>query len=343
METGGGQSSGKAIPTTPLETGDELPTSELWESFMAFGRMAFRLGSKGPSMWEQCLRFGVAAITYYRVANTDLTELPAGEPRNLWGPLAPARKASLRRFAYEMNAGDVIYVKDGPRIIGRGRVKGAHGRRAYRFDRAKRIVDSNDVIWRHQVPVDWSVDFPPVPILVGRSQQYTVEPLTPVDVRKIESATRSLKSTEVALRNAALIEDKYYRESPAQRKLIIRRHNKLSNAFRRWLQDEYQVYPIQERGQVDIRFDLNSRGVLAELEVCLARGTRKSIREALGQVLEYNHYPGRVSAKDWLVVLDECPSSSDMVYVDSLRSQYALPVVIGWQSRRAFRFHPKWA
>lgn len=143
---------------------------------MAFWRMAFRVGPKGPSMWDHCFRFGVAAITYNALARTDLTKRPLGEPRRLWDRLKAIQKANLKRVAYDMNAGDVIYVKEGPTIINRGRVKGKRGSRAYKFDRTERFKDLNGIPWKHQVPVEWSIDFPAVPILVGSNQQLVESP-----------------------------------------------------------------------------------------------------------------------------------------------------------------------
>ncbi len=205
-------------------------------------------------MWEHCRPWGVAAITYDPIAKTDLTRLPRDEAYGSWDQLAPAQKASLSRVAYEMRGGDVIYVKEGPTIISRGRIKGTRGSRAYMFDQAERIIDFHGVPWNHQVPVEWATDFSPVHVQVGGSQRPVVAKLTRADVSKIESAMRSTESAEAVSRKAALIEDKYYRDSSARRDLIIPRHNKLSNAFCHWLRNEHHVYAIQERDQVDIRF-----------------------------------------------------------------------------------------
>lgn len=304
---------------------------------MACWRMAFRVGSKGPSMWPHCLRWGVAAITYNQIAHTDLSKLPEDKAYSLWSELQRVQKPSLKSIVYEMNAGDLIYVKEGPDIISRGRIRGKQGTRAYRFDHSDRIIDTEGLPWKHQVPVEWATDFYRVHIQVGTNQRFTVQKLTDADAKRIELA-------EEAARKAArktLNEEKYYRQSTAQRKLIIPRHKKLSNAFCRWLQNEYGVQPILESDQVDVRFYLNSRAVLAEVEVSLRCGTTKSIREALGQLLEYNHYPHRSAAEDWLIVLDKQPSRDDQHYIKSLRRQYSLPLFIGWQSGHGFDF-PYW-
>jgi hypothetical protein len=309
---------------------------------MAFWRMAFRDGNKGQPMWDRCWPCRVAAITYDPIANTDLTNVRRDEAYGSWNQLASAQKASLSRVAYEMKAGDVIYVKEGPTIIGRGTITGRYGSRAYTFDHAHRIIDFHGVPWNHQVPVEWSGDFPSVRMAVGRNQRFTVEPITEAEARKIESAVRSATRADEQSHRAALVENKYYRLSPAQRKLIIPRHNRLSNSFRRWLREKHSVLAIQERNQVDIRFDINSRKALAELEVSISCGTRRSIREAVGQVLEYNHYPGREAAQDWLVVLDERPSKDDLLYVRCLRDQYSLPIFLGWRLPQGFEFDPMW-
>lgn len=80
---------------------------------MTVWRMSFRVGNQGHEMWP-CFRLGVAAITYPSLAETDLSKLPNGEPKELWAQLAPTQKYNLRQVAYEMKAGDVIYVKQGP-------------------------------------------------------------------------------------------------------------------------------------------------------------------------------------------------------------------------------------
>jgi len=134
-------------------------------------------------MWPDCLRLGVAAITYEPLEKTDLSKYPKGEPKELWRELTSTQQASLRRVAYEMKAGDVIYVKQGTKIVSKGDVKGS-----YKFDSKFRLKEPSGEPWAHQVPVEWVKDFPEISILVGRSQQYTVEELTPDELKKLESA-----------------------------------------------------------------------------------------------------------------------------------------------------------
>jgi hypothetical protein len=74
-----------------------------------------------------------------------------GEPKDLWQQLASSQKASLRRLTYEMQRGDVIYVKQGPVIVDKGIITGG-----YKFDSQFRLIDPYGVPWAHQVTVDWS-------------------------------------------------------------------------------------------------------------------------------------------------------------------------------------------
>jgi 5-methylcytosine-specific restriction endonuclease McrA len=156
--------------------------------------MSFRCGNQGPSLWRECFRLGVAAIAYEPLDKTDLTKYPKGEPKKLWAQLWPAQQASLRRVAYEMKAGDVIYVKEGPQIAGKGVVRGS-----YKFDYKFRLLAYGEP-WTHQVPVEWQPDFPPVRILLG-AEQLTVKELSADEVRKIEAArgrvTKSNRQSEV--------------------------------------------------------------------------------------------------------------------------------------------------
>ncbi len=103
-------------------------------------------------------------------------------------------------------------------------------------------------------------------------------------------------------RSTTLAEDAYYRENSKNLKRIIRHHNKLSNKFAAWLKKSGCLDISQEQDYVDVSFQKIDTLYLAELKTCYGVGTTKAIREALGQLLEYNYYPGRESASQWVVV-----------------------------------------
>ncbi len=150
---------------------------------MTAWRMAFRAGKNGFEMWPYCRELGVAVIEYGPLDDIDLSQYSEGEPEDAWKQLASGPKASLKRVAYRMRKGDVIYVKQGPLIVGKGTVTGP-----YQFDSNNPIRDPNGAPWQHQRPVRWVSDFPEVRIQVGGNPYLTVAELTAEEVARIEKA-----------------------------------------------------------------------------------------------------------------------------------------------------------
>jgi len=136
-----------------------------------------------------------------------------------------------------------------------------------------------------------------------------------------------------------LAEDGYLRASPYQRKKILPRHNRLSNAFAKWLRKRGYKGILQERGRVDIDFVDGTTTCRAELKVCYDVKTREAIREALGQLLEYNYYPKakREPAEKWFIVLDERPTEKDVVFLRRLRTIMKFPLSVCWRSGNSFQ------
>lgn len=137
---------------------------------------------------------------------------------------------------------------------------------------------------------------------------------------------------------AALAEDAYFRESPQNLRRIIRRHNKLSNAFALWLKKAGYSKIQQEQNYVDVVFDNGNNVCRAELKICYGAGSTKAIREALGQLLEYNFYPGRKKANQWVIVLDEKATADDVAYIRRLKDKLKLPLSMGWRVDQDFVF-----
>lgn len=146
-------------------------------------RMAFRVGASGTELWPLCKSLGIAAITYEALSQTDLSKHTYREPKELWDDLKGSQTESLSAVVYEMKKGDVIYVKQGPQIVGRGVVQGS-----YQFDEPVRIVDENEVEWPHIVPVEWERYFIPVKLQLGSRQMVTVEPLKSADLEPLYKA-----------------------------------------------------------------------------------------------------------------------------------------------------------
>jgi hypothetical protein len=188
-------SEGKFIRTVELETEEKTKReNKIW-------RMAFRCGNRGPSLWEECKKYNVAAITYDPLAKFDLTSHKYNEPYSLWKELSPAQKSSLRHVVYDMKNGDTIYVKDGKQIICKGTVLGKLDR-AYVFDESFRIIDPNGTPWPHQVPVKWETSFRSINILLGAEQNAVLE----LTGERLEKLQKALSDS-----GAGVIEDKIAR------------------------------------------------------------------------------------------------------------------------------------
>jgi len=176
----------------------------------------------------------------------------------------------------------------------------------------------------------------PQPILIEKPSNHRFKTFSyvdefPVNLKKLYPQKRS-----------TLTEDGYYRESPEKLKIIIPKHNQLSNSFCAWLQTK-NIEATQEQNYVDVLFNHDVKSYIAELKIVYGGvGITKSIREALGQLLEYNYYPNRTCNQQWMIILDQKPTVNDLSYIDNLIKNLELPLRIGWQSNKDFIFHPEW-
>lgn len=138
-----------------------------------------------------------------------------------------------------------------------------------------------------------------------------------------------------------LVEDSYLRATSAGLKEIIPRHNKLSNNFCDWLR-EHKSVPVQEDNFVDVIFEMNTSKCIAELKVVYGMSTRKAIREALGQLFEYNLYPGRQIREIWMIVLDQSPTEDDKRFIDSVNLHITdCSIYLSWEEAQKFTLYPE--
>ena len=137
--------------------------------------MAFRWGSEGRELSWKCRKLGIAAIGYYgrwQPIVRDCSKMPKAAFGEAWRKKWPgntAGRVSLWRFAREMDRGDIIYVKQGPNIVGRGVVISD-----YRYQPG--VMRDPKCRWEHYRRVDWDPTFKPVPLLLG-AELFTVLPL----------------------------------------------------------------------------------------------------------------------------------------------------------------------
>jgi hypothetical protein len=133
-----------------------------------------------------------------------------------------------------------------------------------------------------------------------------------------------------------LLEEVYQRATPASIKIIRPLHKELSNKFVRWLHKTGRKVLGQEKERVDVEFQDGANLCRAELKVCYGMTTRFAVREALGQLLEYNYYGRRSSADRWIIVLDMPPTPMDVTFVRTLTKKKGLPLSLCWPSGNAF-------
>jgi hypothetical protein len=133
-----------------------------------------------------------------------------------------------------------------------------------------------------------------------------------------------------------LLEEVYQRATPASIKIIRPLHKELSNEFVRWLRKTGRKVLGQEKERVDVELRDGQYSCRAELKVCYGLTSRFAVREALGQLLEYNYYGQRSTADRWIIVLDMPPTPTDVTFVQALSKKRGLPLSLCWPSGNAF-------
>lgn len=159
---------------------------------MNYWRMSFRIGEKGYEMWPECCERGIAAMGYYdhdgEPVVGDCSKLTEDEYDEIWRTKrvhATSSQGSLKKLAYKMKKGDMIYVKQGPYIVGKGVIT-----EGYNHD--SNILNGAESRWEHFVRVDWKKDFPKLRLVLG-ADQHIVLKLDKVHmgkIREMESKTR---------------------------------------------------------------------------------------------------------------------------------------------------------
>jgi len=122
--------------------------------------------------------------------------------------------------------------------------------------------------------------------------------------------------------------------------MIIPRHKRLCNRFISWLNSTGRAVLGREKDRVDVEFRDATSLCRAELKTCYGMTTTLAIREALGQLLEYNYYGWRTPADRWFIVLDSPPSEEDVKYMQTLSSKKRLPLYPCWQWDKSFKQIP---
>ena len=139
-----------------------------------------------------------------------------------------------------------------------------------------------------------------------------------------------------AKKKVRLDEGTYWRLPSSEKRRVWKLHNILSNQFSDWLKKQGYKDVVQEENRVDVEFKSGNNLCRAELKICGGGKPLWSIREAIGQLLQYNLYGNRNTAEYWFIVLDEKPHSWDLEFIKTLRDNYQLPIWLGWQDGSEF-------
>ena len=94
-----------------------------------------------------------------------------------------------------------------------------------------------------------------------------------------------------------------------------------------------------EADWVDLRATVAGRQYLFEIKA--ASTAKRCIREALGQLVEYTHYPDRDRNSPLVVVGDAKLSEADRIYLALLRRRYSLQIQYArwdWENHRLLGF-----
>lgn len=126
---------------------------------------------KDISYWDYCHENGIIAMGYRLEDDEgnlepvvgDCSKLSIGEYNRLWHERYPnngTRQTSLKRFAYDMKIGDIVYIKDNGIVVGKGKITSG-----YKFDPRGKVVGPDypeERAWEHYREVEWFDDFEPL-------------------------------------------------------------------------------------------------------------------------------------------------------------------------------------
>lgn len=127
----------------------------------------------------------------------------------------------------------------------------------------------------------------------------------------IETATKAKKTGSVTVK--------------ASEHIMKFQHNELSNELVNYLKDNGYTSVVTDEDFVDIKAT-DSVGTKLFFELKTATTVKNAIRQAIGQLLEYNHYPNNNKADKLIIVTVLEPTREDMEYLQGLRTAYQIPV-----------------
>lgn len=102
-------------------------------------------------------------------------------------------------------------------------------------------------------------------------------------------------------------------------------HARLQNRLRRKLRSQYGAESVEMENEfVDLKLIESNR--VTFIEIKMERTVKSCIRSALGQLLEYSHYPDQQKADALLIIGDACATENDRTYLSHIRMTFNLPI-----------------
>jgi len=130
----------------------------------------------------------------------------------------------------------------------------------------------------------------------------------------------------------------YLRATQSQLSVIKREHDLLANRLQDAFRGQGVSKPVMEENYVDLSFVHEGLRYMFEVKITRGLSTTHAIREAIGQVLEYNYYCDEEPSNEWVIILDQQPTELDKAYIRRLRLELGIPLNIGWQGRGGFEY-----
>lgn len=113
---------------------------------------------------------------------------------------------------------------------------------------------------------------------------------------------------------------------------IEARHQKMQEGLKKSLEAEGYTNIIMEANHIDLQASKN--GEIHFFEVKTHDTARACIREALGQILEYNHFPNTKRADRMVIVGPAKPSRQELLYIKCLRQQYGMNIIYRYYTEK---------
>ena len=166
------------------------------------------------------------------------------------------------------------------------------------FDPRRRVIDENHTIckMRRYHPFNWNGSFP----------ETEIAPPPPDEGDPTRSERERTRAAQEGVRF-----------DPG--------HVRLQNRLYGHLCEKYgSAHVLYENNYVDLT--LNEPTGCTYFEIKMESTVKRCIRSALGQLLEYAHYPTGSRAKRLVVVGDVLPTDDDRRYMSLLREKYRIPI-----------------